>query len=73
MRFVNDREFEQLNEMHRRLKNEIEYECTHPDSTGKFVRQAKVTYKYRTPKSRGVFSKVIDEYCTFEYANVIDV
>ncbi|MES2287648.1 MAG: hypothetical protein V4547_18275 [Bacteroidota bacterium] len=73
MRFVQPTEFDYLNEQHRKSGHKITYESTHPDSTGKFVKQAIITYKYRTPKSQATFSKVIDEYCTFDYANIIDI
>jgi hypothetical protein len=72
MRFVNDIEFKDLCDMHRRMSNIIEYETTNPDSTGKYVKIARVTYKYKTQESRGTFTKLIDEYCTFYFANIVD-
>lgn len=72
MRFVTEIEFDNLCEKHRRLGNFIDYESTQPDNKGNFLRVATVTYKYKTPRSQGTFTKVVDEYCTFYFANIAD-
>ncbi len=56
--------------MHRKAGHEITYETTEQDDKGKFIKAAQVTYRYKVPKSQGTFNKIIDEYCTFEYANI---